>query len=68
MADNQTKVISGEKARQGKKGTRILWLLLTSLVLVLLAWFIAGSWGMLTAPDVENQPPAGVSVEPPAEN
>lgn len=64
MTDNQTKVVSGEKARQGKKGTRILWLLLTSLVLVLLVWFVAGSWGMRTAPDVENQPPAGVSVQP----
>lgn len=66
--DSKTKVISGDKARQGRKGTRILWLLLISLLLAVAVWFVAGTWGKSTAPSPDQQPPAGTTTQPPSNN
>jgi hypothetical protein len=40
-----TKIISGQKARQGRRGLRVFWVLIIALVLATLAWGAAEFYG-----------------------
>jgi hypothetical protein len=49
-----TKEISPQKARQGRRGTRVLLILIVSIILALLAWWGAEIYGERIA----KEPPA----------
>jgi hypothetical protein len=66
--DKRVKNVSADKARQGPKGTPIMWVLLGSLALVVVVWFFAGIWGSSTAPDATSQPQSGVTTGEPTAN
>lgn len=49
-----TKEISPQKARQGRRGTRLLLILIVSIILALLAW-----WGVeIYGERIAKEPPA----------
>lgn len=53
--------MSATEARQGRRGTPVLMVLVAGLILALLAWGAAEWWGKATAPPDEQTatPPAG---------
>lgn len=48
--------IPAEKAKQGRKGTRVFWILAISLVLALIAWGAVEVYGRMSA-DPGSAPP-----------
>ncbi|MHA6645076.1 hypothetical protein [Mesorhizobium sp. A623] len=50
-----TKIIPGQKARQGGRGLRVLWVLIIALVLATIAWGAAEFYGET----IDNTTPAG---------
>jgi hypothetical protein len=48
----EQKTISTDKARQGRRGTQVLTVLVVALVLAAIAWFAAEMYGKSTDPAV----------------
>lgn len=53
-----TKHISGEQARQGRRGARVLVILLASLLLAALAWIALEYYGQAIEPGPEESIPS----------
>lgn len=50
-----TKIIPEQEAKQGRKGLRVLWILIIALVLAAIAWGAAEFYGE----SIDTTPPAG---------
>ncbi|MHB2267050.1 hypothetical protein [Aliihoeflea sp. PC F10.4] len=61
--DDKVKVNPTE-ARQGRKGTNVLTILVVALILAAIAWWAVGSFGESIEPE---QPTGGAPTEQPAE-
>ena len=40
-----TKIVNEERARQGRRGTHVLFILVAALILAAVAWFVAENYG-----------------------
>lgn len=47
-----SKIVNEERARQGRKGSKVLIILVSALILAAIAWFIAENYGQA----ISNQP------------
>lgn len=55
-----SKIIPEEKARQGRRGVRVLLVLGAALVLAMIAWAGAEFYGQ----SIDNSPPAAETINP----
>ncbi|WP_312797886.1 hypothetical protein [Tianweitania sp.] len=56
--------VSTDKARQGKAGRPVLFVLIAALVLVAIAWFAAEMFGQSIDPTPDNAPAPSTQTEP----